>query len=104
MSGPPIDDLSAAAKLAGVAAAIGAGSRVALALHGGVRRAGLLMIEASVGAALGIMAAGAIAYWEPDALSANRAFLVVAGAAGMAGAIGTRLLDLLTAALQRRVG
>ncbi|CAB4579323.1 MAG: hypothetical protein F2563_04110 [Actinobacteria bacterium] len=97
-------ELENAARLAAVAAGMGAIARVALALHGGVRRAGLLVIECVVGASLGVMAAGAIAYWEPEVLSADRAFLVMAGAAGVAGAIGTRLLDLLTAWMQRRAG
>jgi hypothetical protein len=97
-------ELENAARLAAVAAGMGAIARVALALHGGVRRAGLLVIEGVVGAALGVMAAGAIAYWEPEVLDENRAFLVMAGAAGMAGAIGTRLLDLFAAWMQRRAG
>lgn len=98
------DDLSGAARLAAVAAGAGAFARVALALHGGVRRFGLLAIEATVGAALGIVAAGAIAWWDGSALASQHSALILAGGAGMAGAIGTRLLDVVTAALQKRAG
>lgn len=98
------EDISEAARLAAVAAATGAGARVMLALHGGVRRIGLLAIEGGVGAALGVMAAGAFAYWHPDLWDAAQSVIIVAGAAGMAGAIGTRLLDIAITALQRRIG
>jgi hypothetical protein len=98
------EDWTTAAKLAGVAAAVGAGARVALALHSGVRRLGMLTVEALVGGSLGIMAAGAVAYWHPEGLEAGRSLLIVAGASGASGAIGLRLLDLLTAAAQRKIG
>jgi hypothetical protein len=98
------DDLHVVARLAVVAAGVGASARVALALHGGMRRLGLLAIEAFVGAALGVMAAGTVAYWHPDLWEAERGLMVVAGAAGMAGAIGTRVLDIAVLALQRKAG
>ena len=98
------DDLSNVARLAAVASGVGAAARVALALHGGMRQVGLLAIEAAVGASLGVMAAGTVAYWHPDMWDAQAATLIVAGASGMAGAVGTRILDIAVMALQRRVG
>jgi homoserine acetyltransferase len=98
------DDLHAVARLAAVAAGVGAAARVALALHGGMRRLGLLAIEAAVGGCLGVMAAGTFAYCHPDMWDAQMSTLIVAGAAGMAGAIGTRVLDIAVLALQRKAG
>lgn len=99
----PVEDVSEAARMAAVAAGAGGVARVALALHGGVRRLGILTIEALVGAALGVMAAGFATYWDPELRDTGWAFLMVGAAAGFAGATGTRLLDLLVAALQRRL-
>jgi hypothetical protein len=98
------DDAGGAAVMAAVAAASGAAARVALALHGGVRRVGTLAVEAFVGGCLGVMASGAAIYFDPGLRDAGWALLVVGGAAGFAGALGTRLLDLAVAAAQRRVG
>lgn len=96
------EDLGKAAQLAAIAASVGAGARVMLALHSGVRRIGLLAIEGGVGACLGIIVAGGIAYWHPEMWHAEQSVLVVAGGAGMAGAIGTRLLDIIVAFAQRK--
>lgn len=96
------DDIGKAAQLAAIAAGAGAVARVMLAMHSGVRRIGLLAIEAGVGASLGIMVAGAIAYWHPEMWDAERSLLVVAGGAGMAGAVGTRLLDIIVQFAQRK--
>lgn len=98
------DDLQGAAQMAAIAAASGAAARVALALHGGVRRASLLAIEAFVGGCLGVMAAAAAIYIDPQLRNAGWALLVVGGGAGFAGALGTRLLDIVAAIAQRRAG
>lgn len=98
------DDMGSAAQMAAVAAASGAAARVALALHGGVRAAGALAVEGFVGGCLGVMAAGAAIYFDPALREAGWALLMVGGAAGLAGAVGTRALDLVVALLQRRAG
>lgn len=90
-----------AVELAAVAAAAGAGARIAFALHqgGGV----LLTVEAFTGAMLGIAAAGTTAWLDPALLDAGRTLFVVSGIAGTAGAIGTRVIDVLIAAALARI-
>lgn len=41
---------------------------------------------------------------RPSLRDAGWGLLIVGGAAGLSGALGTRLLDLLVAALQRMIG
>jgi hypothetical protein len=99
MSGdPPI------LEMASTAAAAGGAGRVLLALHGGERRWLVLAIEAGLGALLGVIAASAMTYLDPSLRDAGWGLLIVGGAAGLSGALGTRLLDLVLAALQRRLG
>jgi hypothetical protein len=97
------DDISQAAKIAGVAAASGAGMRVALAMHGGTRRVGLLLIEGMVGGCLGVMAAAGALYWDADLQHDALVLLKLGGAAGFCGALGTRLLDMVQAAVAKRL-
>jgi hypothetical protein len=93
----------AAAKFAAAAAAMGALGRVALALHGGAR--GLrLATEGLVGAMLGIVAAGIALYFDVSLREQGWPLLIVSSVAGLAGAMGTRALDLLEAAIRRRIG
>ncbi len=91
-------------EMASTAAAAGGAGRVLLALHGGERRWLILLIEAGLGALLGIIAASAVTYLDPSLRDAGWGLLIVGGAAGLSGALGTRLLDLTVAALQRRLG
>lgn len=97
------DPTISAAKMAVTAAAFGSAARVALALHGGMRGV-RLAIEGFVGAMLGVMAAGAALWWDPSLRDAGWPLLMVASAAGLAGALGTRILDLLKAAAKKRFG
>ncbi len=53
---------------------------------------------------LGIMAAGAAVWWEPELRNVGWSLLIVASAAGCAGAIGTRLKDIVVAAVEGKVG
>ncbi len=93
------------AAIAAVVAALSGGlTRLVLALHGGLRAWPLLVIEAALGATLGLIAAGAAVYLDPGLRDAGWALLVVTAAAGAAGALGTRLMDLLVAVVQRRLG
>ena len=66
--------------------------------------AGPSVIEASLGALLEIIAASAATYMDPSLRDMRRRLLIVGGSAGLSGALGTRLLDLLVAGLQRRFG
>jgi hypothetical protein len=98
------DDLSEAARMAGVAALAGGAARVLVALHGGARRGQVLLLETGLGAMLGIMAAGAAVWWDPSLRDVGWPLLIVASAAGCTGAIGTRLMDIVVAAVERKVG
>ena len=69
-----------------------------------MRRWLILLIEAGLGALLGIIAASGVTYLDPTLRDAGWGLLIVGGAAGLSGALGTRLLNLLVAGLQRRLG
>ena len=97
-------DWMKATGMAGAAAVVGAAARVLILLHGGVRRWHLLLIEAGVGALLGVMAAGAAVWWDPALRDMGWPLLIVSSVAGCAGAIGTRLLDVVIAAAEKRAG
>lgn len=86
--------------------AAGAGSlgRILLAVHAGERRWPALLLEAGLGALLGVIAAAAAVYYDPDLRKVGFGLFIVCGVAGCAGAIGIRVLDMLTAAIQRRLG
>ena len=91
------------AKLAVAAVVTGGLARIALALHGGTR--GLrLLVEGFVGAMLGVASAG-IALWVDNGLEHDGlAPLILAGVAGLSGAMGTRALDLMESAIRKRLG
>jgi hypothetical protein len=95
------DSLDTIAKVAAVAAGVGSAARVAFAAHGGARgwRLGL---EAVVGAALGVIAAAGAVWFDPGLKADSWAIFITSGCAGLAGAMGTRGLDLLTEWLSRR--
>ena len=95
------DSISTIAQTAVVAAAAGAGARVAIAAHGGTRgwRLGL---EAFVGSALGVIAAAGAVWFDPGLKADSWAMFITSGAAGLAGAMGTRGLDMATDWLSRR--
>ena len=97
------DDAAEAVRMAAVAGGVGGVARVLVAIQGG-SRGWQIALDFGLGGLLGIIAAGFAIYWDPTLRGAGWSVLVVAGAAGCAGAIGTRLLDLLTAAIQRRPG
>ena len=90
--------------MAGVAALAGGAARVLVALHGGARRGQVLLLDTGLGAMLGIMAAGAAVWWDPSLRDVGWPLLIVASAAGCTGAIGTRLMDIVVAAVERKVG
>ncbi len=99
-----MSDLDEAARLAALAGLAGGVTRVLVALHGGVRRVPLLVLEAALGASLGIMAAAGCVYFDANLRHGDWSFLIVPGAAGAAGVIGIRLLDLVVAWLGKRLG
>jgi peptidoglycan/LPS O-acetylase OafA/YrhL len=86
------------------AAGAGGAGRILLALHGGERRWPALILEACLGGLLGVIAAAAAVYYDPDLRNVGFGLFVVCGVAGCAGAIGIRVLDLVTLSLQRRLG
>lgn len=94
------DSLAAVAQTAAAAAGAGAAARVAIAAHGGAR--GLrLGLEAFVGAALGIIAAAAALWFDPSLRDSGWPIFITAGCAGLAGALGTRGLDVVIERLGR---
>lgn len=95
-------DIEEAAKMAMGAAAAGGSMRVLMAVHGGMR-GWILLIEAAIGAMLGLIAAGGAVWWDPSLRAIGWPLLIVSAAAGCAGAVGTRLLDLLIAEAERRL-
>ena len=96
-------DTGEAVQMAAAAGAMGGAARVLMALHGGQRGWPALALEAGLGATLGVMAAGLAVWWDPTLRDTGWPLLIVGGFAGLAGALGTRALDLVTAALQRRL-
>lgn len=91
-----------AIRMAVVAAGAGAATRVAIAMYDG--KQGRLLVEAFVGAMLGMSSAGVAGWVDPDLLNACAKLFVIGGIGGVAGALGTRVLDLMIAALQKRLG
>lgn len=100
----PAEDLGEAARMAAIAGGMGGVARVLVALQGGGRRWPLLLLDFGLGATLGIVAAGAAVWWDPSLRDLGYPVLIVASAAGAAGAIGTRILDLMVDALKRKLG
>lgn len=92
-----------AAKMAAAAGAMGGAARIALALHGGTRGV-RLAVEGFVGAMLGIIASGIALWWDADLRDAGWPILMVAAFAGLAGALGTRALDLVEIYIRKKVG
>jgi hypothetical protein len=101
--GARMADLDEAARMAALAGLSGGVARVLMALHGGVRSLPILTLEGCLGCMIGIMAAAGVVYLDPSLRHDGWPLLIVGGAAGAAGAIGTRLLDIVTAAIQRIV-
>jgi hypothetical protein len=97
------DPTVSAMKMAAAAAGAGAAARIALALHGGTRGV-RLAIEGFVGAMLGIIASGFALWWDADLRDAGWPLLMVSAFAGLAGALGTRALDILEVAIKKRFG
>ena len=97
-------DVDPVVQAAGVAGAAGGIGRVLLAMQGGERRWQALALDAGLGAALGVMAAGAMVYLDPNLKADNWAPLIIGAAAGFSGALGTRLLDAVLDVLKRRLG
>ncbi len=100
----PSDDLTEAARMAAVAGGMGGAARVLVALQGGGKKWPLLALDFALGAVLGIVAAGAAVWWDPSLREMGYPVLIVAAAAGAAGAIGTRLLDLVVEIVKRKLG
>lgn len=87
-----------------IAAVTDSAARVLVPLHGGARLWQVLLLEAGLGARLDIIAAGAAVWWDLSLRDIGWPLLIVASAAGCAGAAGTRLMDVLVAAVERKVG
>lgn len=89
--------------MAAVAGGMGGVARLLVAIQSGSRGA-RLVFDALLGGCLGIMAVGGLVYIDPGMRDAGWPMLVAASAAGCAGAMGTRLLDLIEAAIRRKLG
>ena len=96
------EDLGEAARMAAIAGGMGGAARVLVALQGGSRGIALAL-DFSLGGILGIVAAGAAVWWDASLREMGWPVLIVAAAAGCAGAIGTRLLDIVTEAARKRL-
>jgi hypothetical protein len=96
------DPTVAAARMAAAAAVMGSVARLAMALQGG-SRGWRLLVEGLVGGALGVIAAGVAVWWDPALRDAGWPLLIVAGFAGLAGALGTKALEIAAAIIERRV-
>ena len=96
------DPTIAAARMAAAAAVMGSVARLAMALQGG-SRGWRLLVEGLVGGALGVIAAGVAVWWDPALRDAGWPLLIVAGFAGLAGALGTKALEIAAAIIERRV-
>lgn len=94
------DSIVQAAKAAGAAAAMGAVARLAVAARDGARGVRLLL-EGFVGACLGIVAAAAALWVDPSLRADGWPLLITSGFAGLAGAMGSRGLDLLSSVVER---
>ncbi len=90
--------------MAALAAAGGGVGRILMALHGGERKPLALLIEAGLGCLLGIVTASGVVYFDSGLQAPGWPYLIVGGFAGCAGAIGTRMLDIVTDALRKRLG
>ena len=98
----PDESLGSVAKVAAVAASAGAVVRLLIAAKDGMR--GLrLALEGGIGAALGVIAAAALLYVDPTLRDNAWRIFSLAGFCGLAGAMGTRGLDMLTSYLERRL-
>jgi hypothetical protein len=95
------DSIGFIAKVAAAAAGMGAVVRVAFAAQGGAR-GWRLVIEAIVGAALGVIAAAGAVWFDPGLKADSWAIFITSGCAGLAGAMGTRGLDVLTEWLSQK--
>lgn len=89
-----------------LAAAVGVGGtgRVLLALYGGERRPRTLVLEAMIGMLIGLIAASVAVWYDPSLRTLGFGLFIVSGVSGAASAIGTRILDMITKALQKRLG
>ena len=95
------DSLDVIAKIAALVAGAGAGARVTVAAHAGAR-GWRLVSEGVVGAALGLIAAAVLLYADPTLRDSSWRIFSLAGFCGLAGAMGTRGLDVLTEWLSRK--
>lgn len=95
-------------KAAFVAALFGGATRVALEMKNGSRGV-KLALDGFAGAMLGVMGAGFLMIGDvvllSNELSVHPLHLLIVGAvAGSSGALGTRSLDMIEAALRARLG
>lgn len=95
------DPTMAAAKMAAAAASMGAMARIAMAIQGG-SRGWKLAAEGFVGAMLGIIAAGVAVWWDAALRDAGWPLLMVSALAGLAGAMGTRALEIMADLVERK--
>jgi hypothetical protein len=90
--------------MATIAGALGGAGRIIMALHGGERKPVALLIEAGLGAILGTGVAALLLYYNTTLQGPGWPYIIVGGFAGLAGAMGTRGLDIAISALKKRLG
>jgi hypothetical protein len=85
-----------------VAVLFGAMARAFTALHDGLQNGKRLRIELAFGAMLGVIGAGAYAYFDPEIILTWPVWLKISAAAAVCGGLGPVILHAATVWLNKR--
>jgi len=98
-----VDPTTEAAQMAALAGGAGGVARVLMAIHGGVRKWQMLLLEFGLGGVVGLLVAALALMWDAELRHVGYPMLIVGGLCGGGGAIGIKILDIVTDAVQRRL-